>query len=979
MTTHALVFTDLVDSTKLVERLGDERAAQTWAEHDRRARELLAEHGGREIDRSDGFFLLFDEALAAARFALDYHAAMAALDLSARIGIHVGAVTLRDNAPADIARGAKRVEVEGLAKPYAARIMALARGGQTLLSTRAREALGGLLPERVVVDHHGHYRLKGIDEPVEIFELGARGSAFVPPADTDKVHRVVRTGELWSPVRNVRHNLIAERDAFIGRAAELRTLARQLDSGTRLLTILGPGGAGKTRLARRYARAWLGDWPAGVYFCDLSEARSLDGVHFAVALALGVPLGSGDHALQLGHAIAGRGRCLVILDNFEQVLQHAPATVGRWLDLAAETAFVVTSRERLHLRGEELFSLEPLGLADEAIELFEARARAQRPAFALDDANRAAVAEAVRLLDGLPLAIELAAARMRVLSPAQLVERLRDRFQVLAGARGAAARQATLKGAIEWSWQLLTTWEQAALAQCSVFEGGFTLAAAEAVLDLSPWPDAPQAIDAVQSLVDKSLLRSWMRAPSPRLDIDEPYFGMYISIHEFAAQQLRSGAADQQSAAEQRHGRHFASFGSESAIGALFRHGGVQRRHALMLELDNLVATCRRATLRGDAGVAVASFRATWMVLELQGPFALGAELGRQVMAIETLAPAERALTNNILSRAYHRIGRKEDAAACLDQALSLSLAIGDRHGEGMALGALGLQDTFQGRPEQGIPRSQAALAIHRELGNRRMEGAALSALAVQFHDLGRIEEAQQHYEASLAVHRELGDRLAQGIVLGNLGTLHNDLGRLREAREHYTEAIVICREVGDRHGEGVTLGNLGKLDMDEGRIADALRDHELALRTVREVGSRRDEGIVIGQLGGVHQARGEMDAARACYEQALAIAREVGNRRFEAEALTNLGDLLITRSCPAEALDVLDAGETLLREINDPMDLAKLLCIRGRAEVALGNLPAARAALAEAEDAVAALGAERSSAVWKEIERLQQALDPGP
>ena len=246
-----------------------------------------------------------------------------------------------------------------------------------------------------------------------------------------------------------------ECDSFVGRVLELRDLAARLDAGQRLITVLGPGGTGKTRFVRRYGRAWLGDWPGGVYFCDLSEARSLDGIFFAVASALDVPLGREDAVVQLGHAIAGRGRCLVILDNFEQLVLHAAATVGRWLDRAPDAAFVVTSRERLHVPGEEIVPVEPLPLDNDAIELFASRARAQRSGLRRERLQPRAVVEAVRLLDGMPLAIELAAARVRVLSPAQLVERMRDRFALLAGARGAAARQATLRAAIDWSWELL--------------------------------------------------------------------------------------------------------------------------------------------------------------------------------------------------------------------------------------------------------------------------------------------------------------------------------------------------------------------------------------------------------------------------------------------------------------------------------------------------------------------------------------------
>ena len=188
-------------------------------------------------------------------------------------------------------------------------------------------------------------------------------------------------------MREVRHNLPRERDAFVGRSGDLAPSPRRFDAGARLLTVLGPGGTGKTRLARRYGWTWLGDWPGGVYFCDLSDARTLESVFFVVALALDVPLGKGDPAVQLGHAIATRGRCLVILDNFEQIVQHAEASVGRWLDRAADAAFLVTSRERLHLAGEEVLPLEPLSVDAEGVELFALRARTQRADFALTPAQ----------------------------------------------------------------------------------------------------------------------------------------------------------------------------------------------------------------------------------------------------------------------------------------------------------------------------------------------------------------------------------------------------------------------------------------------------------------------------------------------------------------------------------------------------------------------------------------------------------------
>ena len=260
----------------------------------------------------------------------------------------------------------------------------------------------------------------------------------------------------------------------------------------------------------------------------------------------------------------------------------------------------------------------------------------------LTEGNRAAVAQIVRLLDGLPLAIELAAARIRIFSPAQLVERMRNRFALLAGARGAAARQATLQGAIDWSWELLAAWEQAAFAQCAVFDGGFTLEAAEAVLDLSPWPEAPPAMDVIQALADKSLLRTWIPATQSRYDIDEPFFGMYLSIREYAANKLEASGSPKKRTTEERHGRYFAGFGGDDALEGLAREGGVKRRLVLALELDNLVAACRRAAMRNDAGVAVATYRASAEVFALHGPFAADIALGEQVLSLEDLSDAQR-------------------------------------------------------------------------------------------------------------------------------------------------------------------------------------------------------------------------------------------------------------------------------------------------------------------------------------------------
>ena len=975
MTTCALLFTDVVDSTQLVERLGDVAAAEIWARHDRRARDLLAPHNGREIDHTDGFFLLFEHARAAVSYALAYHQMLADLGMRARAGIHVGPVRLRAIPTEDVARGAKPLEVEGIAKPLAARVMSLAQGGQTLLTGAAHKALLDQPVLGTEIQRHGHYRLKGIESPVEIFEVGRRGAApFAPPPDADKAYRVIELDGLWRPAREVPHNLPYERNGFVGRRTELLAMANLLEAGTRLLTVIGTAGAGKTRFARRYGWTWMGDWPGGVYFCDLSECRTLDGIWFVIASALEVPLGRGDPAVLLGHAIAGHGRCLLILDNFEQVVEHAGATVGQMLDRTSNASFVVTSRERLHLNGEALLPLDSLPVATDSVDLFRMRAAAQRQDFELTQVNSQPVLEIVRMLDGLPLAIELAAARIGVLSPNQLLIRLKDRFGVLAGARGDAPRQATLRNAIDWSWGLLSTRERAALAQCSVFEGGFTLAAAESVLDIGE-SRSSEVLDVVQALVDKSLLRTLEPVEAGRYDLEEPYFGMYVSIREYARERLHDVGPEVENTAMNRHGDYFAAFGADGAIEELSRHGGGARRRALAKEIDNLVMACRRAIERRRMGPAVAAYRAAWEVLELQGPVSLAVTLGREVLALPGLSGRLLLVALATAALPLQRAGRMEEAEAALERALELSSKLSERGLRGRILGQLGTLRLDQGQVEKARRDLEDALAQHREVADRRAEGATLSNLGNLCFDQGLMTEARQFYKSAMIVNTEIGNRRLEGTVLSNLGLLHSEQGQVEEAFVHYEAALAIHRELGSRRLEGTVLGNLGLLRFEQGEIDEAKGQDEAALVIHRMVGNRRDEGIVLGNLGEVHFAQGSWLDAHDCYRAAIAIAQEVGNLRTEGGVLGSMGELLAIQGRVEEARAALREGDAILRQVGDQLGLGKLLCARSRVELGDGNGDAARSALAEAETLAAITGAGPQSDLGGQISKIRRRL----
>ncbi|MFK7927107.1 MAG: protein kinase, partial [Myxococcota bacterium] len=327
----------------------------------------------------------------------------------------------------------------------------------------------------------------------------------------------------------VHAHIPAERSRLLGRAEDLKQLHAVVRSGARLATLTGIGGTGKTRLVIHFAWSVVEDWPGGVWFCDLTEARSLAGLASAVAGALGVVIDNGDPVARITDGLLARGRCLIVLDNFEQVTEHAAATVGRWLDGAPDSAFIITSREVLGVRGERVLPVPPLA-PDSAVELFLERARAARPDFKPNESEKGFIEQLVTKMDHLPLAIELAAARVRTLSPERMLQRMDDRFRLLT-TRGRKDRASTLRATLDWSWDLLDTPEKETLAQLSIFEGGFTLDAAEEIVQLSD-PEA-WVLDTVEALVDKSLVRT---LPHER-------FGMLVTVQAYA-QEKRQASPD---------------------------------------------------------------------------------------------------------------------------------------------------------------------------------------------------------------------------------------------------------------------------------------------------------------------------------------------------------------------------------------------------------------------------------------------------
>jgi tetratricopeptide (TPR) repeat protein len=583
--------------------------------------------------------------------------------------------------------------------------------------------------------------------------------------------------------------------------------------------------------------------------------------------------------------------------------------------------------------------LEPLG-DDEAMALFTTRSRQVKPDFGAEEAS--ATRALVRLLDGLPLAIELAAARSRVMSPSTLLARMSERFALLSSRGGRPGRHATLRGVLDWSWDLLSPDEQAALGQLSVFEGGFTLEAAEGVLSLGGglW-----AADGVQALVDKSLVRQ----------VGDGRFHLLASVHAYASEQLDTSA--DRASAEARHWAWFARMGTVEALDALDTHGGAARNAAMAREFDNLVLGCRRAAACGVGDVALALLRAVWAVLVLRGPLGPGLELAERVTGVSGLTGSGRGIVHRIRGAMLHRAGQPDEASVHFEAALAVARETGDRELESAATWYLGTVRRSQGRTTDAAAHYAEALAIAREMGDRWSERAILVSLGVLHLHQGRNDEARACLQAGLSAARASGDHRLQFIALGNLGNLEMSQGAHAEASASFEAALTVMRSLGDHRNEGVLLASLGTLNMIQGRSTQAQAAFERALEIARSVGLRSDEAFVLAGLGRLYLEQGRRAEAREHLVAALAVARETAYRRYEGSVLGALGELGREEGQLEASRADFDAGAAILRAASDRIELGRLLCGRALLRLATGDRAAAEEDLAEAETLTAEAG----------------------
>jgi predicted ATPase/class 3 adenylate cyclase len=763
--TVTFLFTDIEGSTRLLHELGAERYAHALADHRRILREAFGAHGGVEVDtQGDAFFVAFPTAPGALAAAADAQERLAGAPIRVRIGIHTGTPHLTEEGYVgeDVHR--------------AARIAAAGHGGQLLVSSAAAKLVG-----RDDLRDLGNHRLKDLSAPERIYQLG---EDEFPPLKT-----------LYQT------NLPVPATPFLGRERELAQVQGLLSrDDVRLLTLTGPGGTGKTRLALQAAAESSDAYPDGVFWVPLAPLRDPKLVHDAAAATLGAKDGLAEHVSDM--------RLLLLFDNFEHVIEAADS-LPPLLQSCPNLHLLVTSRELLRLPGEQAYPVAALDPRDGA-ELFLARARAAEPEFEPDDA----LPELCSRLEQLPLALELAAARVSILSLRELLERLSGRLDLLKAGRGVEPRQQSLRATIEWSYELLDPDERRLFARLAVFRGGCTLKAAETVCDAD--------VDTLQSLVAKSLLR---RA--------EERFWMLEAIREYAAERLAQ--SDETAELRRRHADYFLALAEEAEPQIrVYNDEWIER---LRRELDNLRAALDELEALG----------------EMQKVVRLAGALRDFWFYGQHLAEGQRRLE--------HALQLDDHPTAARAKAL---LGAGD-----MA--------AHRGDVATGKLRFEEALALYRTLEDSWGTAYAAWHLGYTVGNAGDLSAAQRLCDEAVRLFRELGDELYTLGATRTLAWTYEELGDLERARELHEDNVRRARAIDQKELLAVDLGALAGIALAQRRREDASSLLEESLLIGRDVGHLLEALTNVCRVCRVLAEEGRAEAAARLLSAAEALREELG------------------------------------------------------------------------------------------------------
>jgi predicted ATPase/class 3 adenylate cyclase/Tfp pilus assembly protein PilF len=873
--TLTFLFTDIEGSTKMWEKNAPAMQA-ALARHDGILRDVFEQRGGYVFKTvGDAFCCAFPTAPDALEAALDAQRLLLEEQwsesgpLRVRMALHMGAAEERDG------------DYFGPPVNRVARLLSAAHGGQVLLSLPAQELVRDQLPGGTSLRDLGEYRLKDLFRPERVFQLLAPGlpSEFPPLRSLDAY----------------RNNLPLQPTTLIGREKEVSEVCEHLRGDeTRLLTLTGPGGIGKTRLALQAAADLLDDFPDGAFFAPLATLSEPELFLSAVAEMLGVRE-TGEQSLfaSLKDYLRER-RLLMLLDNFEQILGAAP-TVTELLAGAPGMKVLATSRTPLRLYGEKEYAVPPLSVPDvkhlpdlktlsqyEAVRLFIDRAKSAKVDFEVTDDSAPAVAEICVRLDGLPLAIELAAARIKMLPPKAMLQRLGSRLKLLTGgARDLPERQRTLRAIIEWSHALLDEGEQLLFGRLAVFSGGRTLEAIEAICDAEG--DLPiDAFEGVSSLLDKSLLRQ-EEGPG-----GEPRFVMLETVHEFAREKLQgSGEAEQ---IKRVHAEYFLTL-AEEAYPELKGTNQLEWLERLEAEHDNMRAALSWALERKKVEVALRLGGALWWFWSVRGYESEGRRWLEAALAIEGRdSPEVRAMALAGVGSLVSQQGDYDRAQEACEEGLELLEHEGREPSEAKMVHLFGSGYLAWEREEHGQAQQvfEESLALSREMSDAWWLANSLSGLALVSQSRGDYERATELYEESMDLFVEQGDKQSLAGCLNDLGIVVYSQGDPGLAAQLTEEAVALQRELGNRGGVSVGLYNLGWMAMlqdDLGKAADLYKE---SLSLSWETGLNPLVQSALEGFACVAGAEGEAERAARLWGAAQALHETKGIPRdtdFLAEA----------------------------------------------------------------------------------------------